>query len=629
MRRLVKFIIKFCLGVTLAYYVGVNGFLMTPYAGKLMMMAPDIVQLHYSHAYSLIPFHIETTDLRIAVQDPFIQLYISADTASGDIYPWTLFANTFYASNLKGDGLVFRLRQRLDEDKITPEVMANEPPIPGYDSIAKSDVPAPAKPLRVHLSSLEVTNLHEVWIDELRLDGHIDVNGAFAFEAFKDLAVDNAELNNVSGRLMRGTKRVARIESLKVKAKLAETSLESPDTEAMVKGISAVVALEASIDNANFVNSFLGAGSDVKIEEGGGKLVLNVSLENGVFQEDTSLAFDTTKVVVQVPFFEVAGHAAVRGSVKKGNTIFTVQVPELVGLQRKDSTKAFTAKNIAVTGVTTAELLKISYLNLDLALERGQLNDLTILNNFMPEGTGLQLSSGGGVVTAKGSFSTRTRHAKAIFELDANQMALKNRSATLTGHAKIHGQLNDFNIDTGAMDISGSTIALNDVGVWANGAVYRDVWLKLAADPCVAAPKGNVKWASKLSMTFSNLQPVLAMVSANAPVPGVLQAFADVPNVRVATELTVHAKDVEIRKLRVDSSKLQIDGEMRLAESGESTAQNGKLYPWGALLVKVRSLTAGVDMQGSMVRPILGDPEGWYAKYKAEHPTPTKTASAL
>lgn len=629
MRRLISLVFKICLGVTLVYYVGVNGFLMTPYAGKLMMMAPDIVQLRYSRAYSLVPFHIVAEDLRISVQDPAVQVYISADVASGDIYPWTLLNNTFYATNLKGEGLVFRLRERLDDEKIKPETAALMPPIPGYDSIALSPVPPPAKPLRVRLGSLHVTNLSEVWINEMKFDGRIDVDGSFEFEAFKFVEVPGVELNNVALQLTRAGKPMVKISSLVLKASLDEVSLVKVDTEKMLNGITASIAMQAQTQNIGFINSMI-HDPDLLLQEGSGKVTLDLSLRDGAFQDGSTVAFDTSRVVMQLPFFELAGRAAIRGEVKKGTTFFNVRVPELVGIQRKDSKKAFTATNLDIEGSTAAQLLKISYANLDLALERGQLHDLRVLNSFIPEGTGMHITSGGGVLTGKFSLSTRTHHGKGAFDLEGNQMALKNRSATVTGHATVHGQINDVNIDTGAMDISGSTIGLNDIGVWADGAVYRDVWVKLAADPCTAAPKGAVKWATKMSMTFSNLQPVLAMVAANAPVPGALKSFADVPNVRFATELTVHEKDIEIRKLRVDSSKLQIDGDLRLSESGESAAQAGKLYPWGALLVKVRALTAGVDLQGTVVRPILGDPDGWYTKYRAEHPTPaTKTAAAL
>jgi hypothetical protein len=140
------------------------------------------------------------------------------------------------------------------------------------------------------------------------------------------------------------------------------------------------------------------------------------------------------------------------------------------------------------------------------------------------------------------------------------------------------------------------------------------------------APKGATKWSAKVSMTMSNLQPVLSMVSANVPLPGILKPFANVPNVRAATEIAVRSKDIEVRKIRVDSSKLQVDGDLRLAPSGETGLPEAALYPWGAILVKLHGLEVGVDLQGSLVRPILGDAQGWYSKYLAEHPAPAKTA---
>ena len=347
MRRLISLVFKICLGVTLVYYVGVNGFLMTPYAGKLMMMAPDIVQLRYSRAYSLVPFHIVAEDLRISVQDPAVQVYISADVASGDIYPWTLLNNTFYATNLKGEGLVFRLRERLDDEKIKPETAALMPPIPGYDSIALSPVPPPAKPLRVRLGSLHVTNLSEVWINEMKFDGRIDVDGSFEFEAFKFVEVPGVELNNVALQLTRAGKPMVKISSLVLKASLDEVSLVKVDTEKMLNGITASIAMQAQTQNIGFINSMI-HDPDLILQEGSGKVTLDLSLRDGAFQDGSTVAFDTSRVVMQLPFFELAGRAAIRGEVKKGTTFFNVRVPELVGIQRKDSKKAFTATNIGL-----------------------------------------------------------------------------------------------------------------------------------------------------------------------------------------------------------------------------------------------------------------------------------------
>jgi len=628
MRRLISILFKVCLAVLAFYYLGVNGFLMSPLAAKVMTIAPEITQIRYGQAYTLIPFRIVVEDLELSVQDPSIQMFISADHAEGTIYPWTLVGHRFFATDLKGDGVVFRLRERLDKEKATPATLALMPEIPGYESIEREATHVDIKPLAVELENLHVTNLLQVWVNEFRFDGHLNVNGGFFLEALKTLQVDETELTEIRGDLKRGKNTVAHIKEAKLAVKLDEISIEQIDSDQLLAAVNATVSMEARIHNAQFLNAYLRQVPQVHIEEGGGSLSAAMSIEKGVFFDDSTLSLDTSKVVVQLPYFDIVGRSAIRWRVKKGTSYFTVRVPEVLALNRKDGKRAFTGTNFDLAASTPADLSKMNYLNLDVAIEKGKAPDLSFLNDFIPEGTGLHIASGAGLLTGKLTFSTRSRHAKGTLDIEGNQLSVKNRSATLTGHAKIHGEIVDLNVDTGAMNISGSSIALNDVGIWADGDVHRGFAAKLIADPCVMSPQAKVKWSAKLTLNFSNLQPVLSMVSANAPIPGILKAFADVPNVRVSSELLVHAKEIEVRKLRVDSSKVQVDGDFKLLESGEVGATEAKLYPWGAVLVKVRALSAGVDMQGSMVRPILGDPEGWFAKYRAEHPTPSAETSA-
>src|SRR5690349_6133812 len=118
MRGFLKFVVRVTVLVVALYYVGVNGFLSSPLADKVMTMTPHIAQIHYGQAYSLVPFRVVIDDLRLSVQDPNIQLYVSADHAEADIYPWSFLHNRFYATNVKGDGVVFRIRERVQPGQV-------------------------------------------------------------------------------------------------------------------------------------------------------------------------------------------------------------------------------------------------------------------------------------------------------------------------------------------------------------------------------------------------------------------------------------------------------------------------------------------------------------------------------
>ena len=393
MRRLISILFKLCLGVVALYYIGVNGFLMSPLAAKVMTIAPEIAQIRYGQAYTLIPFRIVVEDLELSVQDPSIQMFISADHAEGTIYPWTLVGNRFFAKDLQGDGVVFRLRERLDKKKATPATVALMPVIPGYESIEKDEEDhSDIKPLAVELQNLDVNNLLQVWVNEFQFDGHVNVHGGFFLEALKTLQVNETELNEVRGDLRRANKIMARIEQAKVAVKLDEISIEAIDSDKLLAAVDATLSMKAHIQNASFLNAYLRQVPQVHIEEGGGVMTLALSIENGVFFEDSNLSLDTSKVVVQLPYFDMVGRSAIHWRVKKGTSHFTVHVPEVLGLNKQDGKRAFTGTNFDLAATTPADLSKMTYLNLDVALEKGKAGDLSFLNDFIPEGTGLHIS---------------------------------------------------------------------------------------------------------------------------------------------------------------------------------------------------------------------------------------------
>ena len=208
-----------------------------------------------------------------------------------------------------------------------------------------------------------------------------------------------------------------------------------------------------------------------------------------------------------------------------------------------------------------------------------------------------------------------------VLDLTASDVTVKNRSATINGKLLVHGLLNSLNANTGAMDLSGSTIAIEGATLQAQGRTWPKLWLRAAADPCLLSPKGDIVWSTKLAVGSSNLQPLLAIVSANAPLPGVLGMFTDSPNVKLEATMLVRADRIELPKLSLTSQNVRVEGALTLRES---SANDPRLEPWGAVVAHAGALSAGVQLDGPKISVVLGDLQRWTAERKL---VPTNTLS--
>lgn len=604
-----------CLAVVLLASIAVNVALATPLADYLMNLQPDLVRIHYTRAYSPWPFHVVVDGFTLSVQDPNVQVFVSADHVTGDIVPLTLLSYRFLAKHVKGEGVVFRIRGRTKPGD--GMVLTDLPPIPGYDDPASDGSPLPLHPIAVELLDLNVRDLREVWVNQYHVEGAFDLNGGFYYKPFELLRIDETHFTRGAGSLSLGHQPLATIEGLLVNASLEQTSLVNAGPT-VLNNLTTFVSLEAQLHDATLINPYLRAVGNVRLEEGGGRLSLNAAVEKGVLREESVASLDTSRVVVHLPKFDIAGKGSLRWRVHDQESWFNVQVPEFSFSQHSDNKPVLKGGSFRLLAGSSSQLSSFADVKIELKLEKAHANDLSFLDPLIPDGTGVRIVSGEGTVNGALSMGAKSRIAHGTLDIEGQRLVIRNRAATLTGHAKIHGEVVAFNLDTGEFNLSGSNLLLNDVSVVTGTSVANGFWLTFLADPCLYTPQKDLKWAANLGLTFQNLQPVLAIVSANVPLPDILKPFADEPGVKASANFSVRADSVSLTQLRLDSPRIQVMGEVRLLEEKTKTPPP-RLLPWGAVLVKVRNLAVGIDLQGTEVKPMLIEPDRWFTDWRAKH----------
>ncbi len=608
--------------VAVLYWGGVNALLASPWAEPLMNLRPELAQLHFSRAWTLVPGKFEVRDFQLSIQDRLVQIEITADRVHGNLHPWTLMKGRFFATQVEADGVTMRIRPRMTKGHPLEKYLAELPPIAGFETAVRdvSSNEVQQKDIRIltlEFADLKVKHLRELWIDRMRYTGDADVTGGMLYEPFLRLRIDDGHFVDQNSKLVAVAPNEVAIQNVDARVTLAEMSLSALDF-ASLKGLVADVKLSATAD-ATFLNSYLtnvSGLSTLSVSGAPGQLEVAVVVDHGLLADGATLSYRSKRVAVRLPLVEVSGAAAVDGTTEDGRLALAVNISRAAVVQR-DGERLVDAGNFRLRAKSSADLTLLADVDATLTLKGGHVRRLTSLNQFIPEGAGLHLLTGSGLMDAHLQLDSVPPRASGGLELTASDVTLKNRSATVTGKLVVHGELHSLNLASGAMDLSGSTLSLEGATLKAGKRSWPHLWLRAVADPCLLTPNGKLMWSARLALGASNLAPLLAIVSANAPLPAGLGLFADSANVKVEATLMVREDSVELPRVVLTSQNVRLEGALVLREVSQ---EDPRLEPWGSVLAHAGVFSAGVEFDGPRVSVVLGDLQRWSERRKL---TPT------
>lgn len=625
MKKLLRVLGVTVMSVVVLYYVGVNALLASPLGVRLFNSKPELVQIHYDRAWTLVPLRVDVEGFQLSMQDRLVQISIAADRVHGNLHPWTLMDGKFIATQVTASGVAMRVRPRLTKGDPLEAHLDELPPIPGYETavrdVSSNEVQAEdIRFLSLEFKDLTVHHLRELWIDRIRYTGDAEVTGGLLYEPFRKLRIDDGHFTDANSRLVAVQPNEVAIKQVDLRVTLPQVNLGSMDF-AWLRGLVADVKLSAEAD-PRFLNSYLTnvAGLSTLGASGAvGPLEVDVQIDQGVVADGAVLTYRTPKVAVRLPLVEVSGAAAVKGKAGKGRLALDVEVSR-ASLRQRDGAQLAMADRFALLASSSADLVLLPDVDAELLLRGGFVKTLASLNQFIPTGAGVRLAEGSGMLEGNLSLDAVPARARGRLDLVANDVVVKNRAATVAGRLLAHAEIRSFNLDTGAIDLSGSTIAIENATLQAGGRRWPKLWLRAVADPCLLTPKSKVLWSANVAVGSSNLQPLLAIVSANVPLPKALGMFTDSPNVKAEVTLMVREDSVELPRFTLASQNLRAEGALTLREVGDD---DKRLEPWGGVLAHAGVFSAGVQLEGPKVSLVLGDLERWAASKQI---TPTAAA---
>lgn len=606
MKRLLKIVGWSLLGVVALYYVGVNVLLQTPVPELLLNSERTMAQIHFDRAWTLVPMRFEVRGLRISLQDRLVQVGITADTIRGDLRPWSLVNLRFIANHLEADGVTFRLRPRMSEGDPREKIADQLPIIEGYDTVVRDQSVLEVRTSDLRLITLDfndlvIHHLKELWIDRVRYEGDAEVSGGLIYAPFQRLKLDHVHFADANSKLTAVEPNVATFEVLNFDVSLPETNLASFEF-ATFGDLDAHVHLAGATD-PGFLNAYLTNVVGVPglaLHGDEGRLELDADIIKGQVSDGARLSYES-KAGVRLPWFVADGVLAVKGATANKRVELEVAIADATVRRGTLSAKA---QRVVIAASSSSDLREVPAIDADLTLTNLRIADLRTIDTLLPPGAGVHFANGHGRIDAHVAIGAEPQRASGDLSLVADDVVLKNFAATVAGKLELHGKVKAFNFDTNAIDLSGSTIDIDDATIRTGSTTWAKQFLHVRFDECHVKPRGPLLWTVALEVGASNLQPVYALVAANLPLPKVIGLLTDSANVRLTSTLAVRADTVSVSDIHLSSQRIGLEGGLLLKPKPGSL---DRLEPWGALVLHVSPFDFGLQLAGERVA--LVDPK--------------------
>ncbi|MGE5413304.1 MAG: hypothetical protein ACM3NW_03950 [Syntrophomonadaceae bacterium] len=281
--------------LSLALYAGAaRWFLSGPGLRALINTNPESLTLDYDDATSLWPGRVTIRNLRIRGSDHNAQWIIRLAEARVDYSVPALARRTFRAERVRGSGLSFSVRNKLEAGEAKNADLSVLPPIPGFAdpplwSPEAQGPEAAGNPWRIEVRGIEIDHFDEIWFDAYHYRGTARLDGAFFLRPGLLVSIGPARVSVESGAVQIGRAPVG--VSISGSIEGAFEPFEPPKVHGseVWQKTSGAVKLDARFDRLESLEHLFSSGG-ARLEEGAGKATIHAGIERGIAKGEIRLA---------------------------------------------------------------------------------------------------------------------------------------------------------------------------------------------------------------------------------------------------------------------------------------------------------------------------------------------------
>jgi hypothetical protein len=444
--RAVRILLWIPIGLELFYLVAANAFLNLNVL-PLAFAGTNQIKGTLAGGWTIIPERVHVRNVRITFQDHNLQFSIDLARGFLVVHLSELLRHTFHGSHLRGEGVAFRMRNRVDPwAKNDPDV-GYFAQFPEFSSPAVYEAYVPEADISdakydywtIHLDDVDV-GASELWVQAFRYRGHGRARGQFELKPARRLWVGPASLELDPGTLSAGPYRVARELHGHVDCTVHPFDVRGPSGLAPLRYISARVRLDSPSLDPQAYALFAGEPAP-QLTSSSGSLHLDVETRRGVLAPQARLDIVQSGVELRTVQGDLsserielhAGTPAQAGSqatllVERGilkEPIAPGYPPHIEHLSatlmsdNRDTTQPFQFKEALVDDA------------------RFSLRDASWLNRWL-QGRGFALAGGGASVLARGRYLNGLLDGDAVLETDGIAARLGEKRLHYAGAVSVH-----------------------------------------------------------------------------------------------------------------------------------------------------------------------------------------------
>jgi len=455
-------------GVEGVYLVGANLFLNLG-GLSLAFESTNQVKATISGGWSVLPGHVHVRNARFIFQDHNLQFSIDMTRASMVLHLGELARHTFHASHLRGEGVVYRMRHRVDPWSKHEPAVSTFPPIPEYPAPAVFEARVPEKPISdaeynlwtVHFDDVDAS-VSEVWVQAFRYRGKGRVRGQFQLKPARLLWVGPALLELEPGQLTAGAYRVASGFHGKIDCIVHPFDVRPVQGFEPLRYISAGIRFDSvSLDPRAY--ALFSGEHGPRVSSASGSLHLDVRTRRGVFTHESRLdivqrGFELRAAEGELDAEQLEVHAGIDpgGSSQATLVIDRGMLREPIAPGHAPRVEHFAA-TVASENRDTSKPFQLKELRLNEA--RVRFDDASWLNRWL-KGGNFALAGGAISLLASGRYADSLLDADVVLQSEGVGATLGEKRLHYAGGLSLQLKRADLSRATGTLnaDISGRSL---------------------------------------------------------------------------------------------------------------------------------------------------------------------------
>ncbi|HWZ84566.1 MAG TPA: hypothetical protein VN032_00100 [Thermoanaerobaculia bacterium] len=283
----------------LAVYAGVARWLLSgPALRAAINTNPEGFLLDYDGATSIWPGRVAIRNLRIRGSDHNAQWIVEVADATVEYSVTALVSRTFRCLHLRGSGLTFRVRNKLDAEAARGRKAALLPPILGFaDPPLKPAAPPPPRagkrhPWLVDVRSIWLDHFDEIWFDAFRFRGNARLRGQFLLRPGVLARIGPATIDVDHGDLRLGDAATGIAVSGGIAGAFAPFDVPSVSGNQVWEKVTGSVRIDGRFERLDAFEYLAGESGKTRFETGTGTLVIEGAISSGLARGSVKLDVD-------------------------------------------------------------------------------------------------------------------------------------------------------------------------------------------------------------------------------------------------------------------------------------------------------------------------------------------------